>query len=225
MQRVCLFKPSQGRFEKSQARRSRIDLKQTAPLPGLITLAGLTRPPAAEWMVQMSRNVADEESGHLLSPRYLLHDRDTKFCPAFRNDLPIGSTPKSGPKYLCPCGRSAFAAKFVQGLASISPVSSGQKIGRGDAVGVDVLGVIDPDEFGVCFLQCRTSGFAAGLAQFIVDQGAEIEYSPSPSATLISTLPFSVNLTALPTRLVSTCAMRSPSTRTAGRSIGTLRSS
>jgi hypothetical protein len=35
----------------------------------------------------MSRNVTDAESGHLHGQRYLLHDRDTKFCPPFRNVL------------------------------------------------------------------------------------------------------------------------------------------
>ena len=35
----------------------------------------------------MARNAVDEETGHLRSQRYLLHDRDTKFCPAFRNVL------------------------------------------------------------------------------------------------------------------------------------------
>ena len=52
-----------------------------------VNLAGITRHPTAEWMLQMSRNATDEESGHLRGQRYLLHDRDTKFCPAFRNVL------------------------------------------------------------------------------------------------------------------------------------------
>ena len=52
-----------------------------------VTLADITRHPTAEWMVQMSRNATDEESGHLHGQRYLLHDRDTKFCYAFRNVL------------------------------------------------------------------------------------------------------------------------------------------
>jgi hypothetical protein len=50
-----------------------------------ITLAGITRHPTAEWMVQVSRNAVDEETGQLHGQRYLLHDRDTKFCPAFLN--------------------------------------------------------------------------------------------------------------------------------------------
>jgi hypothetical protein len=52
-----------------------------------ITLAGITRHPTAEWMLQMSRNANDEESGHLHDQRYWPHDRDTKFCPALRNVL------------------------------------------------------------------------------------------------------------------------------------------
>lgn len=51
------------------------------------TLAGTMRHPTAGWMVQMARNAVDEETGHLRGQRYLLHDRDTKFCPAFRNVL------------------------------------------------------------------------------------------------------------------------------------------
>jgi putative transposase len=43
-----------------------------------ISLAGLTRHPASEWMLQMARNVTDEASGFLRGQSYLLHDRDTK---------------------------------------------------------------------------------------------------------------------------------------------------
>lgn len=31
----------------------------------------------------MARNAVDEVSGHLRQQRYVLHDRDTKFCAAF----------------------------------------------------------------------------------------------------------------------------------------------
>ncbi len=49
-----------------------------------MTLAGITRDPT-DWMLQMARNVSDESSDHLNGQRYALHDRDTKFCAAFRN--------------------------------------------------------------------------------------------------------------------------------------------
>jgi hypothetical protein len=52
-----------------------------------VTLAGITRHPTGEWMLQMARNAVDEEMGHRRSQRYLLHDRDTKFCSAFRDVL------------------------------------------------------------------------------------------------------------------------------------------
>src|SRR6266550_2704731 len=52
-----------------------------------ISLAGLTRHPTSEWMLQMARNATDESSGFLRGHRYLLHDRDTKFCAAFLDIL------------------------------------------------------------------------------------------------------------------------------------------
>ena len=52
-----------------------------------ISLAGLTRHPTAEWMLQMARNATDENSGFLRCQRYLLHDHDTKFCAAFLDVL------------------------------------------------------------------------------------------------------------------------------------------
>jgi hypothetical protein len=41
-------------------------------------------------MTQMARNAVDEESGCLRRHRYVLHDRDTKFCAEFRNTLKTG---------------------------------------------------------------------------------------------------------------------------------------
>lgn len=49
-----------------------------------ICLAGVTRHPDQEWMEQMARNVTMEETGFLANRRYLLHDRDSKYCPSFR---------------------------------------------------------------------------------------------------------------------------------------------
>ena len=48
-----------------------------------VSLAGLTRHPTSEWMIQMVRNATDESVGFLRGQQYLLHDRDTKFCAAF----------------------------------------------------------------------------------------------------------------------------------------------
>ncbi len=52
-----------------------------------VSLAGVTRHPTAEWMLQMARNATDHSSGALLGTRFLLHDRDTKFCRAFQDVL------------------------------------------------------------------------------------------------------------------------------------------
>jgi transposase InsO family protein len=80
-----------------------------------VTLAGLTRHPSAEWMLQMSRNATDEESGYLHGQRYLLHDSDTKFCPAFRTVLrssgvrPVVLPPRSP-------NLNAFAERWVRSV-------------------------------------------------------------------------------------------------------------
>jgi len=49
-----------------------------------ICVAGVTRHPVQEWMEQMARNATMEETGFLANKRYLLHDRDSKYCPTFR---------------------------------------------------------------------------------------------------------------------------------------------
>ena len=55
-----------------------------------VTLGGITRHPTEAWMVQVARNAIDEASGHLLPIRYVLHDRDTKFCASFSSTLTSG---------------------------------------------------------------------------------------------------------------------------------------
>jgi len=54
-------------------------------------LAGVTRHPDQEWMEQMARNVTMEDAGFLISCRYLLHDRDSKYCSSFRQVIEAGS--------------------------------------------------------------------------------------------------------------------------------------
>src|SRR5262245_47311218 len=39
------------------------------------------------WMEQVARNAIDDTSGYLRHVRYVLHDRDTKFCASFRATL------------------------------------------------------------------------------------------------------------------------------------------
>ncbi len=52
-----------------------------------VTLAGITRHPTEDWMVQMGRRAVDPIDGALLPVRFVLHDRDTKFCAPFRDTL------------------------------------------------------------------------------------------------------------------------------------------
>ena len=55
-----------------------------------VSRVGLTPYPDQEWMEQQARNLTMEEWGWLRGCRYLLHDRDTKFCESFRELIRIG---------------------------------------------------------------------------------------------------------------------------------------
>jgi putative transposase len=50
----------------------------------------MTPYPEEEWMTQMARNATMEGWGFLTTCRYLLHDRDSKFCPSFRQLIESG---------------------------------------------------------------------------------------------------------------------------------------
>jgi Integrase core domain len=82
---------------------------------GRVSLAGITRHPTETWMEQMARNAIDEDSGYLRQHRYLLHDRDTKFCVSFRNLLATGNVkclalPPRSPNL------NAFAERWVRSV-------------------------------------------------------------------------------------------------------------
>jgi putative transposase len=49
-----------------------------------VTLCGMTTNPNERWMLQMSRNLLDGESGVLSDKRFLIIDRDTKYSLSFR---------------------------------------------------------------------------------------------------------------------------------------------
>ena len=55
-----------------------------------VSLGGITRHPDSCWMEQVARNATMEGTGYLKGCRYLLHDRDTKFCREFRETLAVG---------------------------------------------------------------------------------------------------------------------------------------
>jgi len=66
-----------------------------------VHFAGCTTNPATAWMKQIARQLTDFQDGFLLGKRYVLLDRDDKFCPAFQAILededihPVPLPPKS----------------------------------------------------------------------------------------------------------------------------------
>ncbi len=52
-----------------------------------IRIAGITAHPNADWMMQVGRNLLDVVDGPLAGKKYLILDRDTKYCAAFRQML------------------------------------------------------------------------------------------------------------------------------------------
>jgi hypothetical protein len=52
-----------------------------------VHIAGVTSNPNEQWMRQVARNLTMEEWGFLKPGQYLIHDRDTKFCAAFKHIL------------------------------------------------------------------------------------------------------------------------------------------
>jgi hypothetical protein len=55
-----------------------------------IIVAGITRHPDREWMEQIGHSATQVTWGYLHPCRYVLHDRDTKFCGSFRSALACG---------------------------------------------------------------------------------------------------------------------------------------
>src|SRR5580698_4574308 len=78
-----------------------------------VSVAGITRHPDQEWMEQIARSATQETWGYLEGCLYVLHDRDTKFCPSFRSVLVAG-----GVKTMALPARSpnlnAFAERWVR---------------------------------------------------------------------------------------------------------------
>jgi transposase InsO family protein len=52
-----------------------------------VHIAGMTPNPDGQWMTQMARNLTMEEWGFLTPDQQVIHDRDTKFCSAFRETI------------------------------------------------------------------------------------------------------------------------------------------
>lgn len=61
-----------------------------------VHIAGITSNPNAAWMKQVARNLTMEEWGILKPSQYLIHDRDRKFCEAFKqiiDDVGVNRVP------------------------------------------------------------------------------------------------------------------------------------
>ena len=80
-----------------------------------VCLAGITPYPDQQWMEQQARNVTMKDWGFLAHSRYLLHDRDGKFCPVFREVIQAGKVkplklPARSPNL------NAFAERWVRSV-------------------------------------------------------------------------------------------------------------
>ncbi len=80
-----------------------------------VHIAGITPHPNEGWMKQVARNVTMADWGFLAECKYLIHDRDSKFCKSLRSIIasmgikPIRLPPQS-PRM------SSFAERFVRSV-------------------------------------------------------------------------------------------------------------
>jgi len=78
-----------------------------------VCIAGITDSPDACWMRQVARNATFEELGCLSGRRYVLHDRDAKFCAEFQETLAAGGV-KCLPLPARSPNLNAFAERWVR---------------------------------------------------------------------------------------------------------------
>ena len=83
----------------------------------VVEIAGIGRDPDGQWMLQMARNLLDEEDGFLRRKGYLIMDRDPLYTAAFREMLrPAGvkvvRLPSRSPNL------NAYAERFVLSIKS-----------------------------------------------------------------------------------------------------------
>jgi len=80
-----------------------------------VHIAGITRHPDQEWLDQIGRSATQETWGYLHPCRYVLHDRDTKFCASLRSARASGGVktiqlPAKSPNL------NAFAERWVRSV-------------------------------------------------------------------------------------------------------------
>jgi transposase InsO family protein len=81
----------------------------------VVHVAGITTRPDEVWMLQVARNLLDEQDGALASKRYLILDRDTKYSERFRQTLngsgiEVIRLPPMSPNLI------AYAERFVRSI-------------------------------------------------------------------------------------------------------------
>jgi transposase InsO family protein len=81
----------------------------------VVKIAGITTRPGEAWMLQVGRNLSDEESGALASKRYLIIDRDAKYTPQFRRLVEEGGTEVIRLPPMSP-NLNAYAERFVRAI-------------------------------------------------------------------------------------------------------------
>jgi len=81
----------------------------------VVHVVGITMRPDEVWMLQMARNLIDEESGALAAKRYLIVDRDTKYTQQFSRLVEEGGTEVIRLPPLSP-NLNAYAERFVRSI-------------------------------------------------------------------------------------------------------------
>ncbi len=82
----------------------------------MVHIAGVTPNPNEEWMKQIARNITMADWGFLSGSKYLIHDRDSKFCKSFRSIIKSGGVeplklPPQSPNLNSFCERWVLSVK------------------------------------------------------------------------------------------------------------------
>jgi putative transposase len=80
-----------------------------------VEVSGLTPHPNERWMKQIARNVTMDEWGFLKGCRYLIHDRDTKYCQSFLDIIESGDV-KTLPLPARSPNLNAFSERWVKSV-------------------------------------------------------------------------------------------------------------
>ena len=78
-----------------------------------VHIAGVTQHPNESWMKHIARNLTMDEWGFLQGQKYLIFDRDTKFCTSFREIVRCSGVQLIRPPPMSP-NLNAYAERFVR---------------------------------------------------------------------------------------------------------------